>query len=472
MKVKIPEQGPDPTSATWSAIKAAATSAGVNLGPVGPGGSAVTGWYANGDFSSDANDKVIDASTPIEPILTAKYSVNDGTGTKPASFDNFKYSEGGKTLAQIFAKANGDSTSSDVYQAPSKANTPKGYGFTGWKVTKPDGTVTVVEPSKIGTDTTKYPAGTKIEPNWEQLHVAQLPNDETMEFTEFREYTDTEFTTLDGFYIANTEVTRGQWLAVMGNDSDATTQYSRWWYVQQTGYAGALDMPMNNVSWFEVIVFCNKMSMLHNLKPYYYLADSNGNREYDPDKWVTSFGGKPPLYYDYDTTISEHKSISGDYYWNKVSDTGWNHIPHDWDNIKEDKERNGYRLPTLNQWKFAAKGGKDKPYSTYSGTTGTDPDALKKVAWYSENSGPNETNRDPKSVQKVGEKGGDNPVRDMSGNVWEWLWNADNSNNRIFHGGAYNGGDTNCNIDKTPGYNPPHTATRGIGFRIIEPIFK
>lgn len=69
-----------------------------------------------------------------------------------------------------------------------------------------------------------------------------------------------------------------------------------------------------------------------------------------------------------------------------------------------------FRLPTLEEWQYAAKGGSKSLSFIYSGSN-TPGD----VAWYSGNS--NETRHEVKQKQP-NELG----LYDMSGNVWEWVF--------------------------------------------------
>ncbi len=57
------------------------------------------------------------------------------------------------------------------------------------------------------------------------------------------------------FYLGTTEVTQGQYRAVTG--------------VNPSKYTGSDDLPVENVSWTDAIVFCNKLSAKEGLKPYY-----------------------------------------------------------------------------------------------------------------------------------------------------------------------------------------------------------
>jgi formylglycine-generating enzyme len=72
-----------------------------------------------------------------------------------------------------------------------------------------------------------------------------------------------------------------------------------------------------------------------------------------------------------------------------------------------DRACNGYRLPTEAEWEYAARAGERWRYAGSD-----DPTA---VAWFDENS--------EGKIHQVGTK---NPnawgLQDMSGNVWEWVW--------------------------------------------------
>lgn len=74
---------------------------------------------------------------------------------------------------------------------------------------------------------------------------------------------------------------------------------------------------------------------------------------------------------------------------------------------------NGYRLPILYEWVYAARGGENKMTKYAAG------DNLNEIAWYGSNSGGIPHNIGLKKPNKIG-------LYDMNGNVSEWIWSFKN----------------------------------------------
>ena len=181
-------------------------------------------------------------------------------------------------------------------------------------------------------------------------------------------------------------------------------------------FKGEKNLPVENVSWYDTVVFCNKLSVIDGLVPVY------------------SVSGK--------TNVSE-----------------WDYEPHKGNSISENircnEKANGYRLPTLEEWQFAAKGGQEFKYSG--------SDKLDEVGWYKENSG-HKTH--PVAQKKPNGYG----LYDMSGNVWEWCWDSGSYSERYFCGGSRYSSADDCEV----GYKYRDDADGSyyylVGFRIVRDI--
>jgi formylglycine-generating enzyme required for sulfatase activity len=116
-----------------------------------------------------------------------------------------------------------------------------------------------------------------------------------------------------------------------------------------------------------------------------------------------------------------------------------------------DATANGYRLPSEKEWEFAARGGVKTNGYVYSGSND-----INAVAWYSSNSGSSTQDVATKLANELG-------ISDMSGNVWEWCFDASGSF-RVNRGGSWNDGD-GCRVAYRHSYNPEFSLYF-IGFRV------
>ena len=118
----------------------------------------------------------------------------------------------------------------------------------------------------------------------------------------------------------------------------------------------------------------------------------------------------------------------------------------------------GYRLPTEEEWEFAARGGQVNNGHKYSGG-----DDVELVAWYSGNSeassGFYTRKRSPKEIgQKLPNE---LDLFDMSGNVWEWCTDS----NKAIRGGSFEDGLSYVVVTSRRTVLPD-VSSESIGFRI------
>lgn len=190
------------------------------------------------------------------------------------------------------------------------------------------------------------------------------------------------------FALSETEVTQAQYQAVMRNNPS-----------RHKDTPDSAQHPVEVVSWFDAVKYCNRLSELEGRKPCY--------------------------------------TIQGEQV--------------DW----PDAACRGYRLPTEAEWEYAARA--DQTYQ-YAGS-----DDLDRVAWH----GGNAKNTTHPVAQKAHNAWF---LYDMSGNVWEWVWDwysntyqgAETQDPRgprvgvfrVLRGGSFDFGAVSARVANRSGFGP------------------
>jgi len=204
--------------------------------------------------------------------------------------------------------------------------------------------------------------------------------------------------TVKSFNIGKYEVTQKEWFEVMGSNPSS--------------YKGD-NLPVEQVSWLDVIEYCNRRSVKEGLTPMY----------------------------------------SG--YGNSIS-CNWS--------------ANGYRLPTEAEWEYAAKGGnKDPMVYEYSGSNSVDT-----VAWYGSNSGSRTQPVGTKAANSLGIHDMSGNVWEW---CWDWYGTypsgaqsdptgASSGSDRMRRGGSsFSSAAGTRSANRS--YDTPTNRDYGLGFRLV-----
>ncbi|MCL2293645.1 MAG: formylglycine-generating enzyme family protein [Spirochaetes bacterium] len=238
--------------------------------------------------------------------------------------------------------------------------------------------------------------------------------------------------TIYAFWMSRFLVTQAQYEAVMGTNPSGFIDPNR---------------PVEAVSWFDAIVFCNLLSIMEGLSPAYEMETTTSGL------WSTD----PAL-------------------WGEVPDSFGHANFERWNAVRVVPGSSGYRLPTEAQWEYACRAGTTTPFNTGVSIN-------RSQANFNSHPGGNTSAVGSYAPNAWG-------LYDMHGNVWEWVWDwfafysstprtnpavgprtpAADGTVRVVRGGSWISREYGLRSAYRNLYNPWERSIYGnVGFRVVRP---
>ncbi len=222
------------------------------------------------------------------------------------------------------------------------------------------------------------------------------------------------------FFLGETEVTQNMFIDIMGfdpaNEADLKLKSET-----------RAHLPVNRINWYEAVMFCNRLSEKLGYTSCYHIQNI---------KWEEK--GK-----------KKTKRIASAI-------------------VQFDRLADGFRLPTIKEWEYAAKAGTNNKWAGVDDAKKLNSFALYGVDSFQEDDAQSE----PVKSKKPNEWG----FYDMTGNVDEWCWDANpylpTKETKYTHGGNINDDDLDDLKIGSLSYKKPDASDSGLGFRLARTNFR